>query len=74
MLYPLWETESPVRRDSGRQGKIISHADSVQIRVSRHTASRIVHGEKFYVRAEVSAASVYSQMHSLQTAWTLALQ
>jgi hypothetical protein len=74
MLYPLWETESPVRRDSGREGKTISHADSVQIRESRHTASRIIHREKFYVRTEESAPGVYSQVHSLQTAWTLALR
>ena len=74
MLYPLWETESPVRRNSGRQGKTISRADSVQRRESRHTASRIIHREKFYVRAEESAPGIYAQVHTLQTAWTLALR
>jgi len=59
MLYPLWETESPVRHDSRWQGKTISHADSVQIRERRRTASRIIHREKFYVRTEESAPGVY---------------
>ena len=74
MLYPLWETESPVRRASRRQGKTISRTDSVQICESRRTASRIIHREKFYIRTEESAPGVYAQVHSLQTAWTLALR
>jgi len=46
----------------------------MQRRESRHTASRIIHREKFYVRAEESAPGVYAQVHSLQTAWTMALR
>ena len=74
MLYPLWETESPVRRASRRQGKTISRTDSVQICESRRTASRIIHRENFYLRSQESGPCTDSQVHSLQTAWTLTLR
>src|SRR5439155_6965001 len=54
--------------------KTICHTDSVQGRECRRTASRIIHRETFYVRSEESAPGAYSQAHSLQTAWTLALR
>jgi hypothetical protein len=40
----------------------------------RRTSSRIIHRENFYLRSQESGPCTYSQVRSLQTAWTLTLR
>ena len=44
------------------------------MRDDRRTSYRIIHREKFYLRSQKTGPCMYSQVHSLQTAWTLTLR
>ena len=44
------------------------------MRDDRRTSYRIIHREKFYLRGQKSGPCMYSQVQSLQTAWTLMLR